>query len=182
MPVVDIVALVVMAAFAFHGWRSGFAASFARLAMLVVGLLAARFIGPEVALFYQGLQDAHVDNATLFGVFLTFFVVYGLGSFFLFRMVGELRDERSGSAGDNAVGAVVNGVQGLALVVLVVMGMGLRDRDAGGPPEGVVASQVGQQAVKHDFLMPIADDLAQRVADRKTIFGDAEDALEGGTR
>jgi uncharacterized membrane protein required for colicin V production len=123
--VFDIIAGVLVLAFAVHGWRSATMLEGMRLVAVAAAAVLASLIGPEVTHFYvDKLETCSANGVSLFWWLLTFASLWGIIAFATRRLAEDLRDASIDHAvGDRLGGALLGAALGVALAYLLVAGL-----------------------------------------------------------
>ena len=107
----------------YRGWSSGGAAQFVRLLTLLVCAVIARFVTPEMALFYQGLTHTVAVDAVVMCYALSFGILYGISRYAVHHFSDQLADDQlhPNRLGAQFTGSVIGAARAAFYAALVLM-------------------------------------------------------------
>ncbi len=155
--------------FLWSGWQTGSVYQLGQTVTIFMAALVARAITLPVARFFidaQGSDDP--DYAVGIAFIGCFIAIYALLWLSVVRLTEEMRNFHQRGPQDRFLGAAVGAVRGgLIGVVLAVGIMTLTfDRPNNAVDAAMERSQIGDIAIRYDFLLPFAHKLEEELDER----------------
>jgi len=122
--IIDLFALIVVAALAFLGWKSGFVRQVVHWLALIasavlappLGLALVPHVGPLLA---RSFPDWVAPTMALLLAWLVLFCLFDLAAVLLHKLVHKAQQEGVVQAANQLAGGIIGGLKGLAIVVLI---------------------------------------------------------------